>query len=62
MLKIVYHALVFAIGFVAIVFLGIVLTSLHEPHPERVVAYVGLIWITFCVLWLLGKLRRRVAR
>ncbi|KUY74574.1 hypothetical protein WI25_01490 [Burkholderia cepacia] len=62
MLKIAYHLLVFAIGVASIVLLGVVLTGLQEPHPERVVAYVGLIWLTFCVAWLLGKLRRRVAR
>ncbi len=62
MLKIVYHALVFAIGIAAIVLLGVVLASLNQPHPERVVAYLGTIWIAFSVLWLLGKLRRRVVR
>lgn len=62
MLKVAYHLLVFAIGIAAIVLLGVVLTGLGARHPEVVVAYAGLIWIAFCVAWLLGKLRRRVLR
>ncbi|WP_412021528.1 hypothetical protein [Burkholderia cepacia] len=62
MLKIAYHALLFAIGIVAIVFIGALLAAFHQPHPERVVAYLGMLWIAFSVLWLLGKLRRRIAR
>ncbi|MCA8326117.1 hypothetical protein [Burkholderia cepacia] len=62
MLKIAYHALVFAIGIAAIVLLGVALVALQQPHPERVVAYLGAIWIVFNVLRLLGMLRRRAAR
>ncbi|WP_175770558.1 hypothetical protein [Burkholderia anthina] len=58
MLKIVYHALVFSIGIAAIMLIGAILAGLQQPHPERVVAYLGAVWIAFSLLWLLGKLRR----
>jgi hypothetical protein len=60
MLKLIYRAMLFVIGFALIIFVGQIMASSGVRHPERPVMVMLAAWLVFSIGWALTRLHRRI--